>query len=159
MISSKQKFGTDMQKPAFLSVIRELARTYQAFEQYSGSHVRALGLTTCQFDIVVTLGNTPGMNFRELGEKTLITNGTLTGVVDRLEEKGIVRRAADSRDGRSQVVSLTAAGEQLFSEVFPAHLEHMGKAFERMSREETETARQTLERLGSIFNLNEEGSR
>ena len=34
------------------------------------------------FDIIVTLGNTPGLSFKELGQRTLITKGTLTGVVD-----------------------------------------------------------------------------
>jgi DNA-binding MarR family transcriptional regulator len=78
-------------------MLRELARCYQAFEAHSGAHVRSLGLTPAQFDIVATLGNTPGMSFKELGEKTLITKGTLTGVVDRLEAQRLVRRSACPR--------------------------------------------------------------
>jgi DNA-binding MarR family transcriptional regulator len=68
----------------FLPMLRELARCYQAFESYSGLHIRSLDLTPSQFDIVATLGNTAGMSFKELGVKTLITKGTLTGVVYRL---------------------------------------------------------------------------
>jgi MarR family 2-MHQ and catechol resistance regulon transcriptional repressor len=49
-------------------------------------------LTPSQFDIIATLGNTPGMTLQGIGEKTLITKGTLTGVVDRLQEKGLVDR-------------------------------------------------------------------
>jgi MarR family 2-MHQ and catechol resistance regulon transcriptional repressor len=98
----------------FLPMLRELARCYQAFEAYSGAHVRGLGLTPAQFDIVATLGNTPGMSFKELGEKTLITKGTLTGVVDRLEAQRLVRRSASAEDGRSMIVSLTPAGARLF---------------------------------------------
>src|SRR5512135_2776596 len=117
-------------KPAvFLPAIRELVRCYQAFESYSSRHVRSLGLTSPQFDIIATLGNTPGMTFRELGEKTLITKGTLTGVVDRLEAKKLVRRVASPTDGRCQIVQLTARGEALFTKVFPAHLSHIGDAF------------------------------
>jgi DNA-binding MarR family transcriptional regulator/cytochrome c556 len=73
--------------------------------------VRALGLTPAQFDIVATLGNTPGLSFRELGERTLITKGTLTGVVDRLEARGLVERVASDHDRRSVTVRLTAAGD------------------------------------------------
>ncbi len=148
-----------MQKPSFLPLIRELARCYQSFESHSNRHVRTLGLTGCQFDIVATLGNTPGMNFRELGKKTLITKGTLTGVVDRLEEKGIVRRSADSRDGRSQIVRLTKAGEALFSEVFPEHVRYMSEAFAGLAESEIQSMRQMLVRLGSVFHNPEEEDR
>lgn len=117
-----------MPREPFLPMMRELARCYQAFEAYSGAHVRGLGLTPAQFDIVATLGNTPGMSFKELGEKTLITKGTLTGVVDRLEAQRLVRRSASPEDGRSMIVSLTPAGERLFEKVFPAHLGHLRQA-------------------------------
>lgn len=117
-----------MPREPFLPMLRELARCYQAFEAYSSTHVRSLGLTPSQFDIVATLGNTPGMNFRELGEKTLITKGTLTGVVDRLEAQKLVRRSASPEDGRSIIVSLTPAGERLFRRAFDTHLAHLRQA-------------------------------
>lgn len=110
---------------SFLPTIRELVRCYQAFETLSGTHIRTLNLTPPQFDIIATLGNTEGMRFKELGEKTLCTKGTLTGIVDRLSDKGLVQRIASPSDGRSQIVQLTAAGEKLFAEIFPAHLAYM----------------------------------
>lgn len=134
------------QKP-FIPVLRELARTYQAFESYSAIHIRTLDLTPSQFDIVATLGNTDGMSFKELGEKTLITKGTLTGVVDRLEDKGLVRRVASASDGRSQTVQLTRKGEALFAKVFPAHLEHVGQAFASLSQAELDAMEAELRRL------------
>ena len=143
-------------KPAFLPLIRELARCYQAFEHRSLPHVRTLGLTGCQFDIVATLGNTEGMNFRELGEKTLITKGTLTGVVDRLEAKGLVVRTPDDRDGRSQIVRLTHSGEALFADVFPAHLAFLAGVFSRISDTDLLEMRQTLMRLRQIFEPEQE---
>ncbi|RZI41904.1 MarR family transcriptional regulator [Herbaspirillum sp. HC18] len=89
----------------------------------SGTHIRTLDLTPPQFDIIATLGNTEGMSFKELGEKTLITKGTLTGVVDRLEAKGLVRRVESTEDKRSTIVRLTAKGESVFKQVFPPHVE------------------------------------
>lgn len=113
----------------YLRSLRLLAESYQAFERLSGTHVRTLGLTPAQFDVVATLGNTPGMAFRELGEKTLITKGTLTGVVARLEDKGIVERRAHATDRRSAIVRLTRAGERLFARVFPEHVSFCRRAF------------------------------
>ncbi|MHB1676164.1 MAG: MarR family winged helix-turn-helix transcriptional regulator [Sulfuriferula sp.] len=139
----------------FLPLIRELARCYQAFEAYSALNLRSLGLTSCQFDIIATLGNTEGMNFRELGQKTLITKGTLTGVVDRLAEKNLVRRAVDANDGRSQIVSLTEQGNILFAEVFPRQLQYLNEAFTVLDADEIKQMQSMLKRLGNVFNLSE----
>jgi len=113
-------------------VIRELARCYQAFQRASDANIRGMGLTPPQFDIVVTLGNTPGMSFKELGSRTLITKGTLTGVVDRLQARGLVERQASQTDGRSTRVRLTAEGERVFREVFEPHLAFLAPAFESL---------------------------
>ena len=140
-----------MPQKSFIPVLRELARAYQAFEAYSAAHVRTLGLTPSQFDIVATLGNTNGMSFRELGEKTLITKGTLTGVVDRLQFKNLVKRVASPSDGRSQIVKLTRKGEVLFDRIFPAHLSHVDQAFTDLSQAELDGMESVLRRLRAAF--------
>ena len=76
----------------YLKSVRLLAECLQGFERFSGDAVRRCGLTHAQFDIIATLGNTPGMTYKELGDRTLITKGTLTGVIERLEHKGLVVR-------------------------------------------------------------------
>jgi DNA-binding MarR family transcriptional regulator len=119
-----------------MPVMRELVRCYQAFETYSAVHIRQVGLTPSQFDIIATLGNTRGMTSKELGEKTLITKGTLTGVVDRLIAKNLVRRTPCEHDGRSQIVQLTEKGDAVFDAVFPAHLAYMSKVFADFATED-----------------------
>ena len=109
-------------KERYLKSVRLLSACYHAFEQLSASHIRGSGLTPSQFDILATLGNTQGMCFRELGDKTLITKGTLTGVVDRMEAKGLVRRGALPDDRRMTMVHLTARGEEEFTRLFAPHI-------------------------------------
>lgn len=140
-----------MTKKPFLPVLYELVRAYQAFESYSAAHIRTLGLTSSQFDIIATLGNTDGMSFRELGDKTLITKGTLTGVVDRLQDKSLVRRVASPSDGRSQVVQLTTEGELLFARVFPAHMAHLEQAFSSYSQKNLDSTEAVLHQLRQLF--------
>jgi len=111
-----------MKRERYLRSIRLLAECYHAFAHISGSHVRTLNLTPPQFDIIATLGNTEGMSFKELGEKTLITKGTLTGVIDRLEAKGLVQRFVCAEDRRSVIVRLTTQGDNAFHRVFPPHV-------------------------------------
>ena len=140
-----------MSQIIFMPALYELVRAYQAFESYSAAHIRTLGLTSSQFDIIATLGNTEGMSFKDLGEKSLITKGTLTGVVDRLEAKELVRRVASPSDGRSQMVQLTKAGEALFAKVFPAHLCHLERAFSGFTQENMGSTEAALQQLREAF--------
>lgn len=136
---------------AFLRTLRSLVTCYQAFGAYSAAHVRQLGLTPPQFDVLATLGNTEGMSCRELGERTLITKGTLTGVLDRLEARRLLRRTPSEQDRRSVFVQLTPAGEGLFAKVFPNHMSHLRPAFSELNARELETLEALLGRLTRRF--------
>ncbi|MGZ4982256.1 MAG: MarR family winged helix-turn-helix transcriptional regulator [Methylobacter sp.] len=131
----------------FPSVLRELLRTHQAFLAYAANHVHTLDLTLPQYDIIITLGDTNGMTFKKLGEKTLITKGTLTGVIGRLEDKGLVQRLASETDGRSQIVRLTAAGEDLYRRTFPEHLVFINRIFDDYTPEDIVNLEDSLRRL------------
>jgi len=113
-----------------IPLVRELVRTFQAFEQLSTQRIRRHGLTHPQFDVIATLGNTPGMSCRELSERTLITKGTLTGVLDRLLEKGLITRTVPEHDRRSLFVALTPAGEAVFNEAFPDVVSYCGEVLD-----------------------------
>ena len=138
-------------KEPFLAVLRELAQSYHAFSAYSAAHVRQLGLTPAQFDVIATLGNTQGMPLSQLAQKTLITKGTLTGIIDRLEEKGLVRREVPAGDRRSFRAILTLEGEALFSRVFPAHIAYLRQVFADVDEGELEQVRRTLRGLRGRF--------
>lgn len=119
------------QAEPFLAVLRALVEAYDVVMKADGRHVRTLGLTPSQFDVVATLGNTPGMTSGELSRRTLVTKGTLTGVVDRLESRGLVTRKASPGDRRCILVMLTDKGEELFRKVFPSHIEFLRPRFHR----------------------------
>jgi MarR family transcriptional regulator, 2-MHQ and catechol-resistance regulon repressor len=136
-----------MTKETVLPVLRELVRCYQAFERYSAANIRTFGLTPPQFDIIVTLGNTQGMSFKDLGERTLITKGTLTGVIDRLVDKRLVQCSLCRTDARSKIVKLTASGERMFQKIFLPHLEHCRPAFEALA---PAARSQLVERLAEL---------
>lgn len=140
-----------MQQAEFLPTVQALVQCYQAFEAYSAADIRAQGLTPPQFDIVATLGNTAGMTATELGEKTLITKGTLTGVVDRLVDRGWVERTAHDSDRRCQIIRLTPAGEALFEQVFPAHLAYFARCFATASAAQHRRWQSALRELAGLF--------
>ncbi len=112
-----------------------------------------MGLTMTQFDVIATLGNQSPLACKELGNKTLVSKGTLTGVLERLEGKGFVFRESNPEDARSQLISLTKSGQKLFERVFPAHMEFLEKAFTKMSATELAELRTSLAALKAIFKL------
>ena len=131
----------------YLKSVRLLAECLQGFERYSGESVRQYGLTHAQFDIIATLGNTSGMSYKELGERTLITKGTLTGVIERLEQKGLVLRERSTEDKRSYFVRLTDSGEAVFRDVFPKVVAHGKQLFDGFSDAEFDEVDGALKKL------------
>ncbi|WP_396135807.1 MarR family winged helix-turn-helix transcriptional regulator [Chamaesiphon sp. VAR_69_metabat_338] len=136
---------------SFLPVVRELATAYQALAAYSEAHVRQFDLTPAQFDVIATLGNTNGLCMGELGEKTLITKGTLTGVIDRLIQKQLVCRETPAENRRNVLVQLTPAGQAVFDRVFPLHLAHLKERFDKIDPVELELLKVLLGRLRQAF--------
>ncbi|WP_244913278.1 MarR family winged helix-turn-helix transcriptional regulator [Phormidesmis priestleyi] len=135
----------------FMPMLRELAQTYQAFCAYDEAHIRELGLTPPQFDVIATLGNTSGMFMNQLAEKTLVTKGTLTGIVDRLEQKGLVRREVPPKNRRCFLIVLTSEGEQVFEDVFPAHIAYLKERFDQLDPQELSQIKSALQRLREIL--------
>lgn len=135
----------------FLRTARALIEAYACVTGIDNRHVETLGLTPAQFDVLATLGDTPGMTCKELGEGTLITKGTLTGVLDRLESKGLIHRCRGASDSRQVFVSLTPDGEAVFNETFQPHLDYMAQFWNQMPPERQELLTALLGELKAAF--------
>lgn len=138
-------------KQDFMPLMRELVRAYQAFAAVDAAGYRDTDLTVSQADVLFTLGNTAGLTFKEIGEQTLITKGTLTGVVDRMEEKGLVRRIALADDRRCTRVVLTAKGNRLFKKEFPRQVAYIKQRFDRLDKASQKQALESLRKIRDIF--------
>ena len=135
-----------------LKVLRPLVEAYLAFWRTDSRHIRSLKLTPSQFDVIATLGDTDGMTCAELSAATLVTKGTLTGVLDRLEAKGLIRRESVVDDRRSIKINLTDKGDQLYRKTFAAHVAFIRPFFERaLTRRDAEQLRVLLLRIRRSF--------
>lgn len=136
----------------YLKLVRPLVEAYLAFSRADSRHIKSLRLTPSQFDVIATLGDTDGMTCSELSAKTLVTKGTLTGVLDRLAAKGLIRRDAVEGDRRYIKICLTEKGDALFQKTFAAHIAFLRPFFERaLSQKDVEQARALLLRLRDSF--------
>ena len=85
---------------------RELIRAYKPF-------LDDLGLTYTQYITMMVLWERNPMTVKELGSHLYLDSGTLTPLLKKLEEKGLVSRRRSLTDERNLMVSLTDEGEKL----------------------------------------------
>ena len=137
----------------FIPLMQELAGAYQAFSLYDAEGLRrsGSGLTPSQARVVFTLGGTEGMTCKDIGDITLITKGTLTGVVDRLEEKGLVERWSVEGDGRKTIVALTRKGRRVYEREYPRHVAFLKEKFDGLGASDRKQATRVLEKIRGLF--------
>ena len=135
----------------YLRLIRTMAQCYQAFERSGADFHKQCGITAPQFDIIATLGNTQGLTCKELGEKTLMTKGTLTGVLDRLEARGLLERTTHQKDARSVIVRLTPDGVDTFEKLYPVKVMAIAEGLKSMTPEDIQDAMKILDRFKTLL--------
>ncbi|HEY6334908.1 MAG TPA: MarR family transcriptional regulator [Alphaproteobacteria bacterium] len=90
------------------------------------------GITLPRFDLMAQLDRAPeGLTMGALSRRLMVTNGNVTGLIERMASEGVVERAPAPQDRRVQVVRLTRAGKAAFDAITPDH----GDWIEEMTRE------------------------
>lgn len=140
-------------KADFISLMDSLSRAHHKFSLFDAEvhRLSAAGLTAPQAKVIFCLGDTDGLPCSEITEQTLITKGTLTGVIDRLEDKGLVQRWSDSGDGRKIIVDLTRLGERVFQREYPRYLAQLKPRFAALSDRDLQQATSLLDRIAGQF--------
>jgi DNA-binding MarR family transcriptional regulator len=106
------------------------------------------GLTLPRFDLMAQLERAPeGLTLGELSRRLMVSNGNVTGLVERLAEAGQVERVPHPVDRRVVHVRLTEAGRAAFAGMARAHANWVGALFGGLSAEEVRTLLRLLGRL------------
>lgn len=96
-------------------------------------------LNTATYGVLVTLyrsAPSEGLTPTELSKHVLVSPGSMTNRIDRLEERGLVERVQSNTDRRSSKVRLTGQGMKLLKEVLPLHLENEDLLIKNLSSKE-----------------------
>ena len=106
------------------------------------------GVTLPGFDVLAQLDRAAGgLSKSELSARLMVTNGNVTGLVDRLITRGLVARRPDPKDQRVQVVRLTRKGRALFDRMTPAHHAWVGEMMGGLKAAELQRLYASLGRL------------
>ena len=96
-------------------------------------------ITLPRFDLLAQLDRAPnGMTLGELSQRMMVSNGNITGLVDRLCEQGLIHRRPSPKDRRVQIVSLTAAGQKFFRGMARINADWIGEMFAGLSPKDIE---------------------
>jgi DNA-binding MarR family transcriptional regulator len=96
-------------------------------------------ITLPRFDLLAQLDRAPdGMTLGELSQRMMVSNGNITGLVDRLVEQGLIRRRALRHDRRVQIVSLTPEGQREFRTMARLNADWVGEIFEGLTQKDIE---------------------
>jgi DNA-binding MarR family transcriptional regulator len=100
-----------------------ILRTARAIEAEVRERLRVgFDVTLPQFDVMAALERKPeGMKMSELSRFLMVSNGNVTGIIDRLVDEKLVVRQAPKDDRRAIVVRLTAQGSMRFAAMAKAH--------------------------------------
>jgi DNA-binding MarR family transcriptional regulator len=133
--------------------LRALLRTLALLERVMQPYFAQLGISSSQWGVLRTLQQSgpDGLRLVDLSELLLIRPPSVTGVVDRLERAGLVKRLDSPLDARSKQVALTPVGRQLVERVLAGLPEQYEKVLGILQPEEQVTLVQLLDRLGLHF--------
>lgn len=125
-----------------------LMKAYRALAQLDARSIAASGLGLSDFAVLEILLHKGPLPVNTIGRQVMLTSGSITTAVDRLEEKRLVRRQACPNDRRVTYVTLTPTGRTLIRRVFKVHADRLERVFAPLSTEERSTLATLLKRLG-----------
>jgi MarR family 2-MHQ and catechol resistance regulon transcriptional repressor len=125
-----------------------LMKAYRALGQVDARSIAASGLGLSDFAVLEMLLHKGPLPVNTIGRQVMLTSGSITTAVDRLEEKRLVRRQACPDDRRVTYVTLTTTGRTLIRRVFKVHANRLETLFEPLSATERLTLAALLRKLG-----------
>ena len=103
-------------------------------------------VTLPRFDVMAALYDAPeeGLSMGEVSRRLKVSNGNVTGIVERLKKEGLIQRRTKPDDRRSQLVRLTDSGRTTFEEMAEAHEGWIASMLSGLSEEEVEQLKNLL---------------
>ena len=125
-----------------------LWKAAKAVEKVDRASIAQTGLGLSDFTIMEALLHKGPLPINRIGEKVLLTSGSMTAAVDRIENKGLVKRIQDPSDGRCFYVHLTKKGRKTIKTAYRKHEKNLEKIAGVLSDKEREELVRLLKKMG-----------
>ncbi|HZG70950.1 MAG TPA: MarR family transcriptional regulator [Chondromyces sp.] len=131
-----------------LKALVVLMRASQTVNEVIKRDMEKYGVNSTEFAVLELLYHKGDQPIQHIGRKILLASSSITYVVDKLEEKGLIIRKACPNDRRVTHASLTEKGREFMDGVFPMHEDTIKDMFSCLSADELETAISLLKKIG-----------
>lgn len=135
--------------------LQQLRRLVHGMRTASYAAERSCGVTGAQLFVLRELGEEPGASIRRLSERTMTDPSSVSVIVARLVERGLVTRRFDAADRRRSVLSLSKKGRQLLARAPEPYQTRLIEVLRQLSAAELGVLRGALGRLADALGLGE----
>jgi MarR family transcriptional regulator, 2-MHQ and catechol-resistance regulon repressor len=144
--------ATELDQAATLQLVIALGRAVQAIERGVRPHLASHGLGMTEFAVLEVLYHKGPLPLSEIRDRILVTGASTTYVVNKLEQRGLMRRRGSDEDKRVVFGEITPAGRKLIAGIFPAHVDQLRQLLAGLSPSEKRTAGQLMRKLADYAN-------
>ena len=124
-------------------------KAHRSLVRHAERSIVALDMCISDFGVLEVLLHKGPQSVGEIGRRVELTSGSITTAIDRLEQRGLVARAAHASDRRARVVHLTPDGKAHITKEFARHKDAMDRAAQGLSKTERGTLVELLKKLGT----------
>ena len=138
----------DRETRAALHLWIALSRAFSSIEEHLCDQVEAHGLSLTEFAVLEVLLHKGALPIGEIGDRVLLASSSMTYVIDKLEQRGLLRRRRSEEDRRALLAELTPEGRTKIETVFPEHAALIRDLMDDLTPEEKRRTATVLKRLG-----------
>ena len=115
---------------------RIITASYKLMQRKITEMLSEEGLTQPQFHVLRIAARSGGTSMREMSDEMLVTPANMTGLIDRLESRGLIKRGAREGDRRARIIDLTPKGKELQETVAMKYGRFMQNALRALTDDE-----------------------
>lgn len=124
-----------------------LTKAQQSVQQLFKAQLAPFGVTPGQYAVLKCLWDENGQTAKQIAERLYLDGSTVTGLLDRLEQKGLIEKQIDPKDRRALKVVVTTTGKDLEAPVSLAIIEANQKALKELNREQSNELEDLLHKI------------
>lgn len=134
-----------------LKLVIAITRTYDSLLCEVEKNFKEFGLNISEFGVLEMLYHKGDQPVQKVAEKILVTSGTITYVINKLEKKELVVRRKCTKDKRVYYVSLTEKGRSFIAHIFPKHKSFLDNLFKDLSDDSKKQLIENLIKLRKVL--------